>query len=278
MKDDTCSQSGTIHESLANSTAASNVFQDFQKHNTGLQVSSDLAIVSSLRGRYPHWTVTVTPSKTGILAFARAGQAKATLDTKGDAFSAWRLHHPNSDRTAEEPGTMADEVHFGRYDYTWHDHTFIVYKAEFNRGCFRTEKNLYILHKRDNEVVDGRDPTTDDLIAAAAKWSSMVHDEVLVFDQEVWTKNKELWSSVQNASWDDVIMDKDMKETLINDVEGFFDCEEDYKAFAVPFKRGILFHGLPGNGKTISIKALMHSLYARPDPVPTLYVKSLAGW
>ena len=32
-----------------------------------------------------------------------------------------------------------------------------------------------------------------------------------------------------------------------------------------------------GNGKTISIKALMHSLYMRPNPIPTLYVKSLAG-
>ena len=33
----------------------------------------------------------------------------------------------------------------------------------------------------------------------------------------------------------------------------------------------------PGNGKTISIKALIHSLASRKDPVPTLYIKSLAG-
>ena len=37
------------------------------------------------------------------------------------------------------------------------------------------------------------------------------------------------------------------------------------------------FHGPPGNGKTISIKATMHSLYDRSPPVPTLYVKTLAG-
>lgn len=39
-------------------------------------------------------------------------------------------------------------------------------------------------------------------------------------------------------------------------------------------QRGVIFHGVPGNGKTISIKALIHTLSARPKPVPSLYVKS----
>lgn len=34
----------------------------------------------------------------------------------------------------------------------------------------------------------------------------------------------------------------------------------------------------PGNGKTISIKATMHTLYSRPDPIPTLYVRSLTSY
>lgn len=34
-----------------------------------------------------------------------------------------------------------------------------------------------------------------------------------------------------------------------------------------------------GNGKTISIKAMMHQLYNRKeDPIPTLYVKTLASF
>jgi hypothetical protein len=35
-----------------------------------------------------------------------------------------------------------------------------------------------------------------------------------------------------------------------------------------------MFYGPPGNGKTISIKALMHGLLDRKDRIPTLYVKT----
>jgi transitional endoplasmic reticulum ATPase len=65
-----------------------------------------------------------------------------------------------------------------------------------------------------------------------------------------------------------------MKDNLIKDVQGFFNNEQLYKRLAVPWKRGVILHGVPGNGKTISIKALISTLDSRPDPVPSLYVKS----
>ena len=262
-------------DTFATDKATINAFEDYQKHNAGLQVSSEIVILSSLRGRYPDWTVTVTPDHTGLFAFAQAGQAKAELDTKTESLSTWRLHIPPSQRISQEDGKMMDKVHYGKYDYEWKGELFIVYTASHQQGYYN---NNYILDKRGHELVDGHDKATDELIAAASKWNNDVHNEVLVFDQGCWIKNTELWDSVQNSSWDDVILDKHMKETLVNDVEGFFDCRDDYKQFSVPWKRGIILHGLPGNGKTISIKALMNALYKRPDPIPTLYVKSLAGW
>ncbi|KAL2042312.1 hypothetical protein N7G274_004801 [Stereocaulon virgatum] len=266
-----------MDDSFRANKASANVFDDYQKHNSGLQTNTDLAIVTSLRGRYPDWEVTVTPSNTGLLHFAKAGMAESQLDIETDDFLAWRMHSPTRDRTSQEPGTMSDNVEFGKYYYRWNDENFIVYSATCQQGLHVGANNHYVLHKRGHNLVDGRCKLTDDLIAAASQWSTNVHDEVLVFDQGMWTKNSELWASVQSSSWDDVIMNEDMKETLVKDVEGFFGSREEYKEFVVPWKRGIIFHGLPGNGKTISIKALMHALYKRSDPIPTLYVKSLAG-
>jgi transitional endoplasmic reticulum ATPase len=42
-------------------------------------------------------------------------------------------------------------------------------------------------------------------------------------------------------------------------------------------QRGIIFHGSPGNGKTMAIQSIMRDLYAYAEPIPTLYVKSFAA-
>ncbi|KAL8998573.1 MAG: hypothetical protein Q9169_002413 [Polycauliona sp. 2 TL-2023] len=253
-------------------SAKTRVFDDLKKHYGAPRYSTDLAITTSLRSRYPDCSVTVTLGETGILDLARAGHAKAQLDTTTDEYSALRLPSPVSDRS-ERQGAMHDKVSFGKYDYSWKNLDFIVYSATWTEE-FRTITHTYILlPKAHDVVVNGRSKRADDLIAAASQWAS----DLWVFDQECWSRDPELRKSVQNSSWDDVILDDAMKRTLIEDVEGFFDRKDDYEQFGVPWKRGIIFHGIPGNGKTISIKALVHYLSSRSVPVPTLYVKSLAG-
>jgi hypothetical protein len=87
------------------------------------------------------------------------------------------------------------------------------------------------------------------------------------------------------AEWSNVILDEDMKKALIADVTNFFDGQKTYQDLQVPWKRGVIYYGPPGNGKTISIKATMHTLYERGASdddsrlkVPTLYVRTLVGF
>lgn len=39
---------------------------------------------------------------------------------------------------------------------------------------------------------------------------------------------------MQNSTWDEVILDPEIKRTLADDIEGFFDRKQLYNEFAVP--------------------------------------------
>ncbi|EIW71865.1 hypothetical protein TREMEDRAFT_27248, partial [Tremella mesenterica DSM 1558] len=98
-------------------------------------------------------------------------------------------------------------------------------------------------------------------------------DAVLVYDQGYWRPDTELWKSVQKADWKDVILDEDMKKTLQHEYTSFLSSEKIYKDLGVPWKRGIIFLGPPGNGKTFSLRAMMKAV-----GVPLLYVKTFHSY
>lgn len=153
--------------------------------------------------------------------------------------------------------------------YKWEGKDFILFNIVGSDALYKDPMS-YLLGSTPVE--------NDELMLAACAWQHSIHDTVLVFDGGYWENSSELWQSIQKASWDDVILDTGMKSSIIGEVTKFFSSKDRYKKLRVPWKRGIIFHGPPGNGKTISIKAMMHSLYDRDDPVPTLYVRSLASY
>jgi mitochondrial chaperone BCS1 len=46
------------------------------------------------------------------------------------------------------------------------------------------------------------------------------------------------------------------KDFLINDIKGFITNEEWYNKRGIPYKRGYIFYGEPGNGKTATVQAI----------------------
>jgi SpoVK/Ycf46/Vps4 family AAA+-type ATPase len=55
---------------------------------------------------------------------------------------------------------------------------------------------------------------------------------------------------------DDVILPNDLKQSVLNDIRNFLKSRKKYKEFGIVWKRGYIFHGPPGNGKTLFLRKL----------------------
>jgi hypothetical protein len=108
-------------------------------------------------------------------------------------------------------------------------------------------------------------------LAEISDWNAEVRDEVLVFDDGSWSKDPALRRAIEGSTFDNLILKGELKDEIRGDVERFFAARATYERYGVPWKRGLVFIGPPGNGKTHALKALINATGR-----PCLYVKSFA--
>ncbi|KDR83952.1 hypothetical protein GALMADRAFT_219779 [Galerina marginata CBS 339.88] len=166
------------------------------------------------------------------------------------------------------PGVLVDQVQFGSFKASWKQFEYIIYMIQYPSG-FGTASQYFILHEGPEEV-------SRLFLLASGAWSDSLHEEIWVFNQGFWQKDHGLWIEVQKADWKDVILKDEFKKALQKDVYGFFASEAIYKELAIPWKRGLIMHGPPGNGKTISLKTIMKTCSEKG--FAPLYVKSFQSW
>jgi histone H3/H4 len=73
----------------------------------------------------------------------------------------------------------------------------------------------------------------------------------------------------KNLSWDDLFLPEDLKEQIRGSVQGFLDAKSLYQSKGLPWKRGVLLYGEPGNGKTSTIKTIIANYDLKPVTVQT---------
>jgi hypothetical protein len=64
---------------------------------------------------------------------------------------------------------------------------------------------------------------------------------------------------VDRCAWDDLVLDESIVSLLKGDFECFFERRAWFRKMRLPFRRGYLLHGPPGNGKSSAIRAMMTS-------------------
>ena len=254
---------------LVTADTSPSLFPDYKQLTSAHIADPDVQLTSALRSKYPELNLTVVPvSNAPILDFAAAGHATAELDTETDSILRWRGFVPASHRGGQ--GALGDNTFFAKYHYRYGTEDFIVYNVGYGTSAVQ-----YILKEPGSgETQLSHCAATDTLVKATVLALAGNEDEYVYVYDRYWTRSKQLWEQVQHSTWHNVILSAKTKHALQSVSQNFFDSKDVYTRFGVPWKRGLIFHGPAGNGKTISIKALMRTLYKRKDPVPTLYVKS----
>ncbi|KDQ52546.1 hypothetical protein JAAARDRAFT_40149 [Jaapia argillacea MUCL 33604] len=159
--------------------------------------------------------------------------------------------------------SVYSQVQCGITEFTWKGVGFRVYKASWDH-----ERSSHVFF--DMVFTGETDEIGQQLAAEVYKWANDLKEEIWVYEEGRWTKNKELYKAIKSAKWDDVVLDDKFKEGLTTDTKTFFENQGVYQSLGIVWKRGILLLGPPGNGKTESIKALLNQ-----SGQNALYVKSM---
>lgn len=159
---------------------------------------------------------------------------------------------------------MAHEIYKGAvnacFQVVWQGQTIDVLFMSWREGW---DHNRYYWIVADTQEI------AESFFASVCEWNAQIREEVLVFEEGFWSKNPGLFQAIKGANFDNLILRGTLKQDIQDDIGHFFSSGPTYEAYGVPWKRGVLFIGSPGNGKTHTLKALINKMKQ-----PCLYVKS----
>jgi hypothetical protein len=146
------------------------------------------------------------------------------------------------------------------FEVAWEGHRLdVLWMSWSAEGC-RTHRAW---------ILAAEEPIAERFFITVCEWTGTVRREVLVFEEGVWEKSEDLYRAIQHTTFENLILRGSLKEEIQQDFAQFLAARSTYERYGVPWKRGVLFVGPPGNGKTHAVKALLNAV-----DLPCLYVKS----
>ncbi len=209
------------HEAFTLVTSSSHhkLYDDYEELYSGHAYEGLTFIIAALRRQYPELCLTVTSAYSpALLQFAAAGHAFAKLDTVTDSIERFRGYYPGDSRRGV-PEQLVEGRAFAKYHYQWGTEDFIVYIIQTGISVM----NYILKEPTGGETIMSNSSVTDALMKAVGRWQYPEDDEYVFVYDGYWRASKELWKQVQKAEWKDVILNEDMKTTLVELMKKFFD-------------------------------------------------------
>ena len=217
-------------------------FDDYAELSDAHIADPQTSFTVAIRRMYPELTVTCTSTyNPALLSFAAAGHATAELDIKDESINRIRGYIAGNPRYGYVEG-IGESRYFAKYNYRWGSEFFIIYVIVVGYSAFQ----FILKEPGEEETTLSNSKATDALIMACGRWQHPIDNDFIYVYDGYWTASKQLWQQVQKARWDDVILNEDMKKTVVDLMTKFFDSEDIYRDLGVPWKRGVIFHGPAG--------------------------------
>lgn len=216
----------------------------------GLSLNAERLLVSECNGK-----VVVACRNLDVQQFARLELCELAPDIvpKSDSYRYWG---------GEDYDRLFTSYNQVVWQVRWNNHLLRVVHLEWENGCGGDS--------RDWVVADSVE-TADAFILEVERRTHAPGDAILVFSDGRWQRSHSLFAATQAASFEDLVLADDMKETLRSDFIQFLDSESRYSRLGIAWRRGALMIGPPGNGKTHCVRALIKEL-----GISSLYVQSLS--
>ena len=169
------------------------------------------------------------------------------------------FHHVNT-RWEGIGKKLHEEIQNSWLNVLWQGHLIDVVLITWYDGRCRIRHHWIVAEEK---------KIAEDFFRAVCEWCCEVRGEILVFHDGNFEKDKQLFNSIKSTTFENLILPDSLKHQVQNDFQQFFNSREVYERYGIPWKRGALFIGPPGNGKTHTLKALINQLSK-----PCLYIRS----
>ncbi|MDI3281899.1 ATP-binding protein [Polyangium sp. 15x6] len=199
----------------------------------------------------PRAVLELLGNEIDLLSFARAGRCEATFreDIRNDAGVRWAQRG----RIEHEHGTSWLRV-------MWEGHALEAIRIDYTHDRSNTFTHFIVAENMD---------TARAFATALADFCALPPNAALVFSNGCWSRDRSGFTAIQNARAEDLVFPPGFFECIRGDVRHFISSRETYAKYGIAYKRGLLFAGPPGNGKTACIRVLLREL-----GLPCLVVRS----